>query len=378
MQGKLLSQSLLWATEEPAGMLLQTGPQEEEAKASSLCWSNSRRSRCQDRIRCLRLSQGKGLWERKGLGEPGDHSVGLTPRAGQRTIGKRGQWKSLGWQCSSRGAQQGRWGVFEPTVSSEETCVSRDWACSRVPAQLNAGCERSLGSLVSTQKWWQISRRRRLNLRWICLPLMGMAEAHFHSCHMWPSGSETGAQRKAVGLLGGLHHHEGDTDGLRGVQEMGKELSSPPSWLPLTGPLDRNILPITPVYPCEGLANKNMAFLGQGIRRWALPWWNGSHIFFVGEVVFPQIHIYLETQHLALFGNRVSADVISEGFWRWDHPGFGVGPKSSVWCPLCRREDRERYTRKKAMRRWRQKLAWILPQAQEHEEASEKAKKGSP
>jgi len=41
MQGKLLSQSLLWATGELSGMLLQTGPQEEEAKASSLCWSNS-------------------------------------------------------------------------------------------------------------------------------------------------------------------------------------------------------------------------------------------------------------------------------------------------------------------------------------------------
>lgn len=128
----------------------------------------------------------------KGVGRAWDHSVGLTPRAGQRTIGKRGQWKSLGWQCSSRGAQQGRWGVFEPTVSSEETCVSRDWACSRVPAQLSAGCERSLGSLVSTQKWWQISEGGG----WIC------GESVCHSW-VWLSGLETGAQRKAVGPLGG-------------------------------------------------------------------------------------------------------------------------------------------------------------------------------
>ena len=49
-----------------------------------------------------------------------------------------------------------------------------------------------------------------------------------------------------------------------GVQEMGKEpqLTSQlgsPDWA-----LDRNILPITPVYPCEGLANKNMVLPGAG------------------------------------------------------------------------------------------------------------------
>lgn len=56
-----------------------------------------------------------------GAGRAGDHSVGLTPGAGQTALGKGGPWESPGWQCSSRGARQGRWAAFEPTVSSEET-----------------------------------------------------------------------------------------------------------------------------------------------------------------------------------------------------------------------------------------------------------------
>lgn len=43
-----------------------------------------------------------------------------------------------------------------------------------------------------------------------------------------------------------------------------KSLSVPPSCVPLMWPLDRNIIPITPVYPCEGLTNKNMVLPGAG------------------------------------------------------------------------------------------------------------------
>ena len=44
-------------------------------------------------------------------------------------------------------------GVLEPKVSSGETHVSHDWACSSVPTQLSAGWEQSMGSLASAQEW---------------------------------------------------------------------------------------------------------------------------------------------------------------------------------------------------------------------------------
>lgn len=67
-----------------------------------------------------------------------------------------------------------------------------EWACPCVPAQISTGLEQSMGSMVED------FRRQQLELWSVTLTTPGRPEMPFHSCHMGPSGLETGTQRSRV------------------------------------------------------------------------------------------------------------------------------------------------------------------------------------
>ena len=58
------------------------------------------------------------------------------------------------------------------------------------------------------------------------------------------------------------------------------------------------------------------------------------------------MHVHLEPQNVALFGNGVFADVIKSRISRWDHHGFRVGPPRSKGRCLYKGKKREIWTQR--------------------------------
>lgn len=123
-----------------------------------------------------------------------------------------------------------------PGHPSELSCVSQNR-----PAPVSL-----LGSVLagsSPQEAWPVVVIAEGH-SWSCgqlrSPLLGMTQAHFHSCHLRSCGLETRTQRSAVGPWGGpsvctrLQLTQGVPRVCMWVRA--KSVSSPPNWDPRVGP----------------------------------------------------------------------------------------------------------------------------------------------
>lgn len=149
IQDILLSWFLLWATEDTLECF---------SEASTLFGPVPPRSRCQDRIRCARDITGEAPVRENGPAAErrGEHQTAVQvwphrqarEQAGTVVSGRVSDCTALPGVLSKADRES-----LSSRHPSELSCVSQEWPCPSVPAQLSTSWKQATGSTVSAQEW---------------------------------------------------------------------------------------------------------------------------------------------------------------------------------------------------------------------------------